>query len=85
MPNIKSQIKRVKTNEKSNAKNRAVKTGLKTVIKKTDAAIAAGTEADKAVSTAFSAIDKAAKTSALHKNTANRRKAAVAKKAAAAK
>ena len=81
MPNIKSQIKRVKTNEKSNARNKAIKSELKTVIKKTDAAILAGEDKAAAVSTAFSAIDKAAKKGALHKNTASRKKASAAKKA----
>jgi small subunit ribosomal protein S20 len=41
--NIKSQIKRIKTNEKARQRNKAVKSSLKTAIRKTR-------ELDKAVS-----------------------------------
>ena len=33
MPNIKSQIKRVKTNEKSRQRNKAVKSALRTYVR----------------------------------------------------
>ena len=42
MANIKSAIKRAKTNEKARLRNKAVKTNLKTSIKKFDAAVAEG-------------------------------------------
>ena len=82
MPNIKSQKKRVLTNAKETARNKAAKSNLKTALKKAEAAIV--TEgADKAavVSTASSVVDVAARKGVLHKNTANRKKAAIAKKA----
>jgi small subunit ribosomal protein S20 len=40
--NIKSQIKRNKTNQKANERNRAVKSELKTVIRQAREAISAG-------------------------------------------
>ncbi len=82
MPNIKSQKKRVLTNAKDTARNKATKSNLKTALKKAEAAIV--TEgADKAavVSQASSVVDVAARKGVLHKNTANRKKAAIAKKA----
>ena len=83
MPNIKSQIKRVKTNEKSAEANKSVKSNLKTTIKKADAAFAAN-DANKAniLNKTFSCIDKAAAKGIISKNTAAHRRAAAAKKAA---
>ena len=82
MPNIKSQKKRVITSAKANAANKAIKSSLRTNIKKAEASIAAGSDDTKAVvSNAESAIDKAASKGIIHKNTANRKKAAIAKKA----
>lgn len=82
MPNIKSQKKRVITNEKCTMSNKAVKTNLKTVLKKAEAAIASGSEDKSAVvSTATSSIDKALNKGVMHKNAANRKKAQLAKKA----
>ncbi len=82
MPNIKSQIKRVKTNQKENLRNKAIKSSLKTSLKKADAALLTEQDKVKVVSTAFAAIDTAAKKGVIHKNTAARKKAAFAKKAA---
>ena len=84
MPNIKSQKKRVLTNAKSQLANKAVKSSLRTTIKKADASLAEkGANRDEIVADVFSSVDKAAKRNVIHKNTANRRKAAIAKKAAA--
>ena len=44
MPNIKSQKDRVIQSQKENLHNKAVKSNLKTVVKKADAAIAAGSD-----------------------------------------
>ncbi len=73
MPNIKSQKDRVIQAKKENLHNKAVKSNLKTVVKKADAAIAAGSDNAEAVKTAVSTIDKAAKKGVLHKNTAARK------------
>ena len=82
MPNIKSQKDRVVQARKENMHNKAIKSNLKTVVKKADAAIAAGA-ADKeaAVVAAVSAIDKAASKGVLHKNTAARNISRMAKRA----
>ena len=81
MPNIKSQKKRVITNAKDTARNKAVKSNLKTVLKKAEAAIAAGDDKAAVVSSASSAIDKSLRKGVLHKNAANRKKAQIAKMA----
>ncbi len=81
MPNIKSQKKRVITNAKDTARNKAVKSNLKTVLKKAEAAIAAGDDKAAVVNSASSSIDQALKKGVLHKNAANRKKAQIAKAA----
>ena len=81
MPNIKSAKKRVKVIAAKTMQNKAINSQLKTEIKKANAAIAAGT-ADKeaVVRVAIKKIDQAASKGILHKNTAARRKSALAKK-----
>ena len=82
MPNIKSQKKRVITNEKSRMSNKAVKSSLRHHLKKANAAIVESDDQQEIVSKAFSEIDTAARKGVIHKNNANRKKAAIAKKAA---
>ncbi len=80
MANIKSQIKRNKTNEKARLRNKAVKSELKTAIRRTRQAVAAG-DADKATAAARDAarkLDKAASKGVLHKNNAANKKSALA-------
>lgn len=85
MPNIQSAIKRVKVSEKKNLRNRIVKSKVKTAIKKFDTELAANPATAGALySVTASAIDKAAAKGILHKNTANRRKARLAKQLAKA-
>ena len=80
MPNIKSAMKRVKVSEKKNLRNRMVKTGVKTAIKKYQVALTEGVApATAQLSATTSAIDKAVSKGVLHKNTANRKKARLAK------
>jgi len=79
--NIKSQIKRNKTNEKARLRNKAVKSSLKTAVKKFRTAAAAG---DTATATtllkdASRSLDKAASKGVIHKNQAANRKSALAK------
>lgn len=82
MANIKSQKKRIITSRKANAVNRANRSELRTVIKKANVALnAEGADKNAIVSDTFSSIDKAIRKGALKKNTANRRKAAIAKAA----
>jgi small subunit ribosomal protein S20 len=80
--NIKSQIKRNKTNQKANDRNRAVRSGLKTSIRAAREAIASG-DKDTAVAAAKVAakkLDKAVSKGVLHQNQAANRKSAIAKK-----
>jgi small subunit ribosomal protein S20 len=82
--NIKSQIKRVKTNEKARQRNKSVKSSVKTAIRKFREAAEAG-ETEKAVALqkdAAKALDKAASKGVIHKNQAANRKSAIAKRAA---
>ena len=83
--NIKSQLKRIKTNEKAHERNKAVKSELKTVIRSTKAAIAAGDQekAAKALAVAAKKLDKAASKGVIHKNQAANRKSAIAKQVSA--
>jgi len=78
--NIKSQIKRNKTNEKARQRNKAVKSELKTAIRRTREAVAAG-DAEKANAAARSAarkLDKAVSKGVIHKNQAANKKSALA-------
>ena len=84
MANIKSQIKRIKTNEKARLRNKAVKSSLKTAIRKAREAAAAG-DVEKATElqrAAARALDKAVSKGVIHKNQAANRKSSLAKKAA---
>ncbi|GAA1099007.1 MULTISPECIES: 30S ribosomal protein S20 [Streptomycetaceae] len=81
MANIKSQIKRNKTNEKARLRNKAVKSSLKTAIRKAREAAAAG-ENEKATvlaREAAKALDKAASKGVIHKNQAANKKSAITK------
>ena len=81
MPNIKSAKKRVKVIATKTMLNKAVNSDLKTNIKKANLTIESGSENKaEAVRVAMKKIDKAAAKGILHKNTAARRKAALARK-----
>ena len=84
MANIKSQIKRNLTNEKSRLRNKAVKSELRTVVRSARAAVAAGDPQAAATALAVAArkLDKAASKGVIHKNQAANRKSALAKAAA---
>ncbi|MFB4196891.1 30S ribosomal protein S20 [Streptomyces carpaticus] len=80
MANIKSQIKRITTNEKARLRNKAVKSELKTAVRAARAAVAAG-DAQKAEATyqvAARKLDKAVSKGVLHKNNAANKKSALA-------
>ena len=81
MPNIKSAKKRVKVIAVKTARNKANRTALKTEIKTANAAIATGENTVEAVRAAQKKIDQAVAKGLLHKNTAARKKSALAKKA----
>lgn len=75
MANIKSAKKRILVIETKTKRNKAIKSKVKTMIKKVEAAIAAGdkTEAQAALKTATSEISKAASKGIYHKNNAARK------------
>ena len=84
MANIKSQLKRIKTNEKARQRNKAVKSSLKTSIRRFRAAAEAGdnAKATEALKTAARELDKAASKGVIHANQAANKKSAMAKQAA---
>ena len=82
MANIKSQIKRIKTNEKARLRNKSVKSSLKTAVRRFTTAADSG-DRDAAVvelGTASRALDKAASKGVIHANQAANKKSAMAKK-----
>lgn len=84
MANIKSQIKRNKTNEKRRVRNQAVKSELKTFVRKTREAIEAGDAdvASDALKATSRKLDKAVSKGVIHKNQAANRKSKLAKQIA---
>ena len=84
MPNIKSAKKRVITSQGSAMRNQMFKSALKTAVKNFDRALQGGdkSEIDTAYKTAVKKIDSAVTRGVLHKNTAARKKSAMAKKLA---
>jgi small subunit ribosomal protein S20 len=81
--NIKSQLKRIRTNEKARLRNKSVKSSLKTAVRKFREAASAG-DKDRAVTelvTASRALDKAVSKGVIHRNQAANRKSAMAKRA----
>lgn len=82
MPNIKSAIKRVKTNDKRRALNASQKSSLRTAVKTVDTALASNeVEAAKAaLIVATKKLDKAVTKGLIHKNAAARKKSRLTKK-----
>jgi small subunit ribosomal protein S20 len=82
--NIKSQIKRNRTNERARQRNVAVKSALKTAVRRVRTAATAGDAeaAAAALATASKALDKAASKGVIHKNQAANRKSGLAKQVA---
>lgn len=85
MANIKSQIKRIGTNEKARLRNKAVRSSLKTAIRRFRDAATAGDKA-KAVTELRAAsrqLDVAVTKGVIHANQAANKKSAMAKRASA--
>lgn len=81
MPNIKSAKKRVKVIATKTAINKARNSELKTTVKKANLAVEANSDNKaEAVRLAIKKIDQAAANGILHKNTAARKKSALARK-----
>lgn len=89
MPNIKSAIKRVQIAERNRLYNKSYRSAVATVMKKV-LALADAYEANQegvtleqireTLNVAFSRIDKATQKKVIHKNTAARRKARLARR-----
>ena len=83
MANIKSQIKRIGTNERRRLRNKAVKSELKTAVRRFREAADSGDAAATATAlqSASRLLDKAASKGVIHQNQAANRKSAMALKA----
>ncbi|PIF01867.1 MAG: 30S ribosomal protein S20 [Propionibacterium sp.] len=79
MANIKSQKKRIKTNEKARQRNKAVKSELRTHVRNFREAVAAGEneKAQELARVANRALDKAVSKGVIHANQAANRKSAI--------
>lgn len=81
MANIKSQVKRNRTNERRRLRNQSVKSSLRTAIRSFREAAAAG-DKDKATELLAQTgrkLDKAASKGVIHKNQAANKKSALAR------
>ncbi len=84
MANIKSQKKRILTNEKARLRNKAVKSELKTHVRRVREAIAEGDKENAltALQAAGRKLDKAASKGVIHANQAAKRKSKLAQQVA---
>jgi small subunit ribosomal protein S20 len=81
--NIKSQIKRIGTNEKSRLRNKAAKSEVKTRVKTALTTLESGEEtALQDLRNAVKKLDKAAQRGIIHRNQAANRKSALMRHAA---
>jgi small subunit ribosomal protein S20 len=82
--NIKSQIKRNRTNEEARLRNKSVRSSVKTAVRRFRAAADAGDRETATVElrTASRALDKAASKGVIHANQAANKKSAMAQRAA---
>jgi small subunit ribosomal protein S20 len=81
LANIKSAIKRVKTNDARRVHNAQIKSAMRTAVKNFEALVT-NQDADNAkaaYATASKKIDKAARKGIIHKNAAARQKSRLAK------
>ena len=83
MANIKSQLKRIRTNEKARLRNKSVKSSLKTAVRHFREAADSGDReaALTAMATASQQLDKAASKGVIHPNQAANKKSAMALRA----
>ena len=83
MANIKSQKKRIRTNERARLRNQAIKSALRTDIRSFREAAEAGDKdkATEALRAACRSLDKAVSKGVIHKNQAANKKSAMAHKA----
>jgi small subunit ribosomal protein S20 len=78
--NTKSAIKRIRQNEKRRLRNRVVRSKVRTAVKSARTTLDAKTgDAREAVATAIRALDQAVTKGVIHRNTAARKKSALAR------
>ena len=82
MPNIKSAIKRVETNNKKNAENRPILTAVKNSIKTINSYIDTNNieEAEKYLPTLMSVLDSAVAKGIIHRNNASNKISAISQR-----
>ncbi|TFD92347.1 MULTISPECIES: 30S ribosomal protein S20 [Jeotgalibacillus] len=81
MPNIKSAIKRTKTNAVRNEANVQQKSAMRTAVKRFETAVQNNAEnKNELLSTAVKQLDKAAQKGLIHKNNAARQKSRLMRK-----
>lgn len=87
MANIKSQKKRIKTNERRRLRNKAVRSEVKTFTKKFEQVLQAGDKeaGAKALQEASKKLDVAVSKGVLHKNSAANRKSSMARQLSSSK
>ena len=83
MANIKSQIKRIRTNEQARLRNKSVKSALKTAVRRFREAAETGDReaALSALNVASRQLDKAVGKGVIHANQAANKKSAMAQRA----
>jgi small subunit ribosomal protein S20 len=86
LANTSSALKRMRQNERRRLRNRAVRSRVRTAVKTARTALGTGgAETPAAVSDAIRTLDKAVSKGVIHRNTAARKKSALARRLAAAK
>ncbi len=82
MANIKSQIKRIRTNEAARMRNKSVRSSLKTAVRRFREAADTGDRAValEAMGSAARQLDKAASKGVIHANQAANKKSAMAQR-----
>ena len=86
MANTSSALKRMRQNERRRLRNRTVRSQVRTAVKTARTALgSAGTDARTVVGDAIRALDKAVTKGVIHRNTAARKKSALARRLIAAK
>lgn len=82
MANTKSAMKRIRQNERRRLRNRIIRSKVRSMVKTARGAEGAGQPA--AILEAIRALDKAVSKGVVHRNTAARKKSALARRLAAA-
>jgi small subunit ribosomal protein S20 len=86
LANTASALKRMRQNERRRLRNRVVRSRVRTAVKTARTALGTtATEARTLVSDAIRALDKAVTKGIIHRNTAARKKSALARRLSAAK